>query len=49
MFKNRYEIEINESNIMITHANSKEKTSFHIVIHKLIDNKTLVYETNRKK
>ena len=46
IFKNRYNIDITNNNIMIATAHSNSKTSFHAVIDKLIDGKTVGYKTN---
>jgi hypothetical protein len=48
IFKNRYKIKINENSIMIATSHSVDKASFHVVINKLINGKTIVYRTNLK-
>lgn len=48
IFQNRYNIELNDSDILISSSHSKTKVSFHIVINRYIDNKLLVYNTNKK-
>jgi hypothetical protein len=48
IFQKRYNISIDNTNILISSSHSKTKVSFHIVINKCIDNKLVVYKTNRK-
>lgn len=46
IFKKRYSIGIAKKDIMIATAHSDTKTSFHVVIDKVIDGKTVGYKTN---
>lgn len=48
IFSTRYDIEIDTDNIMISSSHSASKVSFHIVINKIINGKTVTYRTNRK-
>ena len=48
IFKNRYNIIIDTNDIMISSSHSISKVSFHVVIDKHIDNKTVSYQTNKK-
>lgn len=48
IFKNRYNIEITKNDIMIATSHSETKTSFHVVIDKMIDGNTVGYKTNRR-
>jgi hypothetical protein len=48
IFAERYGIDINNKNIMITSSHSAKKTSFHVVINKIINGKTVGYRTNCK-
>ena len=49
IFHKRYNININNDNILILTAHNEEKVSFHININCKIGDKTLAYKTNRKK
>jgi hypothetical protein len=46
IFKERYNITITKNNIMIATSHSATKTSFHVVIDKLIDGNIVGYKTN---
>jgi hypothetical protein len=46
IFKTRYDIVITKNDILITTSHSDKKTSFHTIIDKTVDGKTLGYETN---
>ena len=48
IFMTKYNTEINKENIMITTSHTDTKTSFHIVIDKVLNNKQLMFETNIK-
>ena len=48
IFKNRYNITISKNDIMIATSHSDKKTSFHVVIDKIINNGTVGYKTNRR-
>lgn len=48
IFQNRYNINLNDTNILISTSHSTTKVSFHIVINKYIDDNLVVYETNKK-
>ena len=48
VFKDRYKITIDNDDIMIATSHSVKKASFHVVIDKTINNKTLGFRTNRK-
>ena len=49
IFKERYAIRIDSKSILISTSHGDDKTSFHVVVTHLIDNKYLAYNTNRKK
>ena len=46
IFDTRYNIELDESNIMISSSHSVQKVSFHVVINKVIDGATVTFHTN---
>ncbi len=48
IFKNRYNVEIYNNDILIASSHSEDKASFHIVIDKTIDGNTVGFKTNRK-
>lgn len=48
IFKNRYKLTIDNDDIMISTSHAASKVSFHVVIDKIINNKTVSYRTNRK-
>jgi hypothetical protein len=48
IFADRYNIELSKDDILVSSSHSKLKVSFHIVIDKKIDGKTVVYKTNIK-
>ncbi|VBB17630.1 putative helicase [Yasminevirus sp. GU-2018] len=48
IFKERYNIDISDTSIMISTSHSSKKVSFHVVIDKMIGRKTLAFRTNRK-
>lgn len=48
IFSTRYNIPIDESNILISTSHSISKVSFHIVINKIHNDKVVVYDTNKK-
>lgn len=48
IFKNRYKLTIDTGDIMISSSHSASKASFHIVIDKTINDKTVSFRTNRK-
>ena len=48
IFQDRYNITIDDTDILISTSHSRTKVSFHIVINKYIDDKLIVYETNKK-
>lgn len=48
IFTTRYDIIIDDTDILISTSHSKSKVSFHIVINKKHNDKLVVYETNKK-
>jgi hypothetical protein len=48
IFRDRYKIPLKSSEIMLSSSHSEKKVSFHVVINKMIGNKTVAYRTNRK-
>ncbi len=49
IFKSRYDVNLDNNNVLILTSHSIEKSSFHLIINKEYDDgSTLVYKTNRK-
>ena len=48
IFETRYNIKLSKANILILTSHTLTKASFHIIIDKLINNRTYVYRTNKK-
>lgn len=48
IFDERYGINIDDDDILISTSHSKNKVSFHVVVDKEINGKTVAYRTNRK-
>lgn len=48
IFKNRYKLNIDINEIMISTSHSASKVSFHVVVDKMINGKTVSFRTNRK-
>lgn len=49
VFKERYSIKLTNDSILISSSHSEKKASFHVIIDHIIDGKTIVYNTNRKR
>jgi hypothetical protein len=46
IFRGRYSIDLDETEIMIASSHSDDKVSFHVVINKVIDGSTVSFHTN---
>lgn len=49
VFNERYGYKINNEMIYVLESHGDDKVSFHVIIHALVNNKLLVFNTNRKK
>jgi hypothetical protein len=48
VFKDRYKLTIDTNDIMISSSHSESKVSFHLVVDKTVNDKTVSFRTNRK-
>lgn len=48
IFDKRYNIDLDLDDIKISSSHKTNKASFHITIHKIIDNKIVMFDTNKK-
>ena len=48
IFNERYKLKLDKNDIMISQSHSSTKVSFHVVIDKTINDKTVAFRTNRK-
>jgi hypothetical protein len=46
IFRERYKIDLDETNVMISSSHSDKKVSFHVVVNKIIDGSTVSFHTN---
>ena len=49
IFKNRYKLDLPDTDILISECHRDDKISFHVVINSIINGKYMVYQTNRKR